>query len=134
MPLINQSVIEPLEISLNVRMLRVFLHSVTEMLLSRRDDLDQILRLEGVCKSLRVGVQVWTFRGTLNGFGTRGFQDRTKRPGEQSVSIVNEKACLVQEPVVAVAEASCNLTHPLAIGSGKMTCDFRAADTRHSAN
>jgi hypothetical protein len=94
------------------------------MPLSQRDDLCQTPRLDGANESLRVGVQIRAARRKLHGLDARGFQDLAKRLREQRISIVNEVASFVQKALVAVSEVSCDLAHPLAVGSRKDSGDL----------
>ena len=87
------------------------------MLLSQWDDLGQALGLDRANESLGVGIQIWTSCGKLHCFYARGFQNRAKRSREQWISVVDEMARPVQEPLVAVSEIACDLFHPLAIRS-----------------
>ena len=66
--LLDQPIVEPLVIPLEVVMLRVLPHSVAQMLLSQRDDLGQALGLAGANESLRVGIQIRASCGKLHCF------------------------------------------------------------------
>lgn len=67
---LDQLIVEPLMIPLDVVVLCVLLHRVAQVLLSQWNDLVQTLRLDRTHEARRVGIQIRASRGKFHGLDT----------------------------------------------------------------